>query len=475
MKRLTAFFLSALLLITAVPLRVAAYTDFAPSEAIITFIANQEGFRAYAHSSGGRSYIGYGTQVRSGAYPSGITREAARELLKKDVSSYTYLVNRFFENYGITVTQYQFDAIVSLCYNVSSRWLNRNSEFGAMLIRGVEQYSDREVMNAFGSFCHANGRVLTGLVRRRLEEGKIFLYGDYGDLNAVYYADAVAANENALAAERAAMGEEVASEETVLLPTAPVYADGAAREFTYVLFDGGKGAEDADVLYFPKGKPYTEFPSAYRKGYSLAAWAKEDGTYLLPTAEAWSPVSVTAVYTQKTPERKYLSVSPYRDVSAFAWYYDGLCTATKAGIVSGFSSGNFRPKDAVSVGAVLKMVLLASGYGAQAATKEGALGGYKDLALAYGLVTEEEVRNIAAPATRLFVARVTARALGLTPSDEPSPFADENDPLATALYETGIMVGSEAENGTTVLLGDRSVRRLEMAVVATRILQRNTL
>ena len=56
MKRLFALMLALVLCASTLPASAAVQADFAPSEAIIQFIANQEGFRAYAHSSGGRNF-----------------------------------------------------------------------------------------------------------------------------------------------------------------------------------------------------------------------------------------------------------------------------------------------------------------------------------------------------------------------------------------------------------------------------------
>ena len=79
MKRFFALLLALLMLTATLPAYAEVNTELAPSEAIVQFIANQEGFRAYAHSSGGWLYIGYGTQVKSGQYPNGISREKAME------------------------------------------------------------------------------------------------------------------------------------------------------------------------------------------------------------------------------------------------------------------------------------------------------------------------------------------------------------------------------------------------------------
>lgn len=497
MKRLFALTLALLMCCSTLPTFAAVKSDFAPSEAIVQFAANQEGFRAYAHSSGGRLYIGYGTQIKSGQYPNGISREKAMELLEADISSYTWLVNQFIAKYGVELTQNQFDALVSFSYNTSTKWMSKDSTLGAMVIGG--DYSDLEFMNAFGSWCHAGGKVLTGLVLRRMREAKIFLYGDYDELNYCYYYAADDAKLAALREELSALRESceapeedteplseeeylareaelqeriAALEEAISEERGPVYSENAAKDFTYLRYDGGKGYEDEDIVYYVKNQPYGEFGGAYRKGYQLAAWALEDGTYLLPSDKATGARAVKAVWTTGAVDHAYLSTSPFSDVSIHAWYYARLQEASKAGIISGYKDGSFRPQKSVSVGATLKMLMRAAGYSEQKAVNGSAFEGYKTLALAEGLATKEELRDLEAPATRLFVARLAARVMGLTASEEASPYTDIDDPLATALYATGVMVGS-VQDGKAVLLGKNEVRRLEMAVIASRMMEYN--
>ena len=65
-------------------------TAWTPSQAIVEFIANQEGFRSKPHKSGGYWYIGYGTQIKSGQYSGGISREKARAIgvdMEKNIST----------------------------------------------------------------------------------------------------------------------------------------------------------------------------------------------------------------------------------------------------------------------------------------------------------------------------------------------------------------------------------------------------
>ena len=95
-------------------------SQWTPSDAIVNFIANQEGFRSKPHKSGGRWYVGYGTQVKSGQYANGISREKAMELLKGHIATYAgYLSrivsrNRYLQVHQVRLPQYRYCRILFL-------------------------------------------------------------------------------------------------------------------------------------------------------------------------------------------------------------------------------------------------------------------------------------------------------------------------------------------------------------------------
>ena len=478
-------------------------SEWTPSSAIVKFIANQEGFHSTAHQSGGHWYIGYGTQIKAGQYPNGISQEKALELLAGHIDHYTGYLNSFLQKNDILVTQYEYDALLSLTHNLSTKWMS--GTLSSYLKAGIENYTDVQVVNGFGGYCRAGGKVLSGLALRRMQEAKIFLYGDYGDLNYEYWhapsekelqmaemktryaemeallAGGVDAEGNALAEEliadtTAAMKALAAEMETLAaeiewensLKLVGPYYDGAAKDYTYVRFDGGKGTADKYIMYYEKGVPYGEFSAAERDGYQLAGWETEDGKLLLPTDCPTKAVAVKAVWTKGDVDHTNLSLSPFSDVPMNAWYYDELKELNDAGIIGGYDDGSFRPNDALSCGAVLKLVLLSAGFDEQAPTGESALSGYLSLALREGLVEVGEITNLKAPASRLMVAKLVAKAMELAPSDAASPYADADDPYATALYDTGIMAGKDVD-GVRVLDAKSNLRRCEAAAVIWRM------
>lgn len=524
MKQLRRFFCALLALIMLFPMAATATeteeviveeevhlimapeerrNQWTPSDAIVKFIANQEGFRSKAHKSGGHWYIGYGTQVKAGQYANGISREEALELLAGHITGYVSYLNSFLQKNNILVTQYEYDALLSLTHNLSTKWMS--GTLSSYLKAGIENYSDVQVVNAFGSYCRAGGKVLAGLALRRMQEAKIFLYGDYGDLNYDYwyapsekelqlqamkteYAEMEALLAGGVDAEENPLTEEVIMDTTTAMETLAAemetlaaeierenslkligpYYDGAEKDYTYVRFDGGKGTSDKYIMYFEKGVPYGEFSTAQRSGYQLAGWETDDGKLLLPSDCPTKAVAVKAVWTKGEVDHRNLSLSPFADVSMSAWYYDELKDLNDANIIGGYGDGKFRPNDALSCGAVLKLVLLSAGYSEQQPVDENALSGYLALALREGLVQAGEITDLRAPANRLMVAKLVAKAMDLAPSDVQTPYADANDPYATALYDTGIMAGKVVD-GVRVLDAESDLRRCEAAAVIWRM------
>ena len=62
MKRLSALFLSLLLLVMLLPVEAMAVDTMTISAEGLAFIQEFEGFEEYAYEDGGNWYIGYGTQ-----------------------------------------------------------------------------------------------------------------------------------------------------------------------------------------------------------------------------------------------------------------------------------------------------------------------------------------------------------------------------------------------------------------------------
>lgn len=142
----------------------------------IDLIKETEGFSQYKYWDYSQWTIGYGTGVGADEYPDGITEKEAEQLLKDAIGTYEDYVNKFADKYDIKLKQNQFDALVSLSYNMGNIWsVYDDFDLKNYLIDGSEKHSFLEIAKGFGEWRKAGGSVLQGLVNRREEETKLFL------------------------------------------------------------------------------------------------------------------------------------------------------------------------------------------------------------------------------------------------------------------------------------------------------------
>ena len=179
MKRLPALLLSIAVLLALLPADVLAVDTMTTSSEGLAFIQDFEGYEEYAYQDGGEWYIGYGTQCERDEYPYGISREEAEELMVEHLADQEERVNVFLNEHQVHLEQHQFDALMSLTYNLGTSWINPTYRLCQYLMAGIENYSEEEVVNAIGTWCHVGDEPVKGLAQRRLKEAYLFLYGDY--------------------------------------------------------------------------------------------------------------------------------------------------------------------------------------------------------------------------------------------------------------------------------------------------------
>ena len=141
------------------------------SDAGIAFIKGWESFRGEAYlDSVGVLTIGYGhTQgVKPGDT---MSEESASTLLKAELISYENTVARVVDE---ELAQYEFDALVSLCYNIGGNNFSRSS-----VVRLIRAGDRPRAADAFLLWCKAEvgGQLvpLKGLLNRRKAEREMFL------------------------------------------------------------------------------------------------------------------------------------------------------------------------------------------------------------------------------------------------------------------------------------------------------------
>jgi GH24 family phage-related lysozyme (muramidase) len=178
-KKTVCLFLAVLLLGSLSAYAANDTYSMKTSEAGIAFIKYYEGFRATVYTDSSGYAIGYGTHCNPSDFPDPITEVQADTLLRDVLSVMEAKVNAMAEKMGITLTQNQFDALMSLTYNLGTGWMTSNYSLYNMLASGISHYSDYEIINTFGRYCHVNGQIVDQIAWRRLAEAKLFLYSDY--------------------------------------------------------------------------------------------------------------------------------------------------------------------------------------------------------------------------------------------------------------------------------------------------------
>lgn len=122
--------------------------------------------------------IGYGTTCGPDDYPDGITEEKASELLVQALAKHEKYLDSFLSRYNITVSQKQYDALVSFTFNLGDPWSKYDSfKLKDILIDGAYKYKPEAIKDAFLEFKKAGGVVVNGLITRRNMESALFISG----------------------------------------------------------------------------------------------------------------------------------------------------------------------------------------------------------------------------------------------------------------------------------------------------------
>lgn len=136
-------------------------------------IKRYEGFRAKPYlCPADVPTIGYGATYYADGHkvtlkdPT-ITEGDASLLLDKMLGKYEDAVNRYVQ---VPITQNQFDALVSFCYNLGQENLRTST-----LLKKVNAKDFKGAADQFLRWNRAGGKVLAGLTKRRTDERKLFL------------------------------------------------------------------------------------------------------------------------------------------------------------------------------------------------------------------------------------------------------------------------------------------------------------
>ena len=109
--------------------------------------------------------IGYG-HTKTAQMGQIITKEQAINLLKQDVAGFEVAINRLVK---VPLNQNQFDALVSLAFNIGSSALRDST-----LLKKLNSGDYSAASAQFDVWNRAGGKVVSGLVRRRAAERQLF-------------------------------------------------------------------------------------------------------------------------------------------------------------------------------------------------------------------------------------------------------------------------------------------------------------
>ena len=169
----------------------------------------------------------------------------------------------------------------------------------------------------------------------------------------------------------------------------------------------------------------------------------------------------------------------FTDVKKTDWFYTYVMDLAETGVINGYEEKvngatvtSYKPQNNVTYAEALKLIMLATGYEAQAATGKHWASGYLEKAIEDKLIsnvlTESRLDD---QISRNMVAQIAARALNLPKSTRTeSPFKDVAIDSVYAsyilsLYEAGIVNGDENGNFN----GTSKITRAEMATIVWRI------
>jgi lysozyme len=139
------------------------------SEQGLALIRKFEGFSATPYiCPAGRKTIGYGHVIREGENmpDSGISLEEGEILLKQDVNIYQAAINNLVE---IPISSNQFDALVSLVYNIGVYAFETSG-----LLRYLNFGDFEKTTTEFNRWIYVKKQKNKGLIARRAEESQLF-------------------------------------------------------------------------------------------------------------------------------------------------------------------------------------------------------------------------------------------------------------------------------------------------------------
>jgi lysozyme len=143
------------------------------SAAGMRMIGNFEGKVNHVYDDGfGYPTIGIGHLIKPGeSFPKTLTDEEVYALFKKDLVPFEKTVRNAVK---VVVTQQQFDALISLTFNIGE-----GAFLSSSVLRNLNKSNYKAAADSFLLWNKAGGQVVPGLVSRREAEKSVFLTNKY--------------------------------------------------------------------------------------------------------------------------------------------------------------------------------------------------------------------------------------------------------------------------------------------------------
>lgn len=223
----------AMLLFLGTSLPAAAVSQQSVSQECLDFIKQLEGFSAVPYWDYRQWSVGFGTacpeEDLQRYQQQGITLEEAELLMRKQAQYFEGEVNRFMMRHHVQLSQQQFDALFSMCYNLGAAWLY---ETGSRMVQAILQgISGNELAFYMSLHNTAGGQFQLGLFHRRLMEADIYLNGRYN----------------------------------TKLPS----------DYAMIYYDAGHGKTDASIQGYDMNLPAKPLATATYEGYVFLGWYTE--------------------------------------------------------------------------------------------------------------------------------------------------------------------------------------------------------
>ena len=185
-KRLFCCLLAAVILmgsVLALSPRSRAADNMTSSQQLIDMLKKIEGFAPRPYWDYSQWTVGYGTRCPDEMLETylnrDITEAEAEALFREMLLSFETEVNKLIQKYGLSLTQYEFDALVAYTYNCGGAWTyNENSAMNRAVRYG---FTGTDLVYTMCLYSMADTDYI--LIDRRLSEAYLYLEGQYEAYN----------------------------------------------------------------------------------------------------------------------------------------------------------------------------------------------------------------------------------------------------------------------------------------------------